>query len=124
MPNILDTPLRIKHGPLRVFADAEEAKAYTDAHPQSNKIWTVAGNVANLHWRIFRRLSERRVQRLRRYLNSARCGGCAFFCGPHGGFAWSFEVPESKPLRSIPGAVTESPKVIASTICRMTGARP
>lgn len=124
MPNIPDTPPRVKYGRLRVFADAEEARAYEAAHPQSSKICVVAGNVPTLRWRIFGRLSERRVQRLRKYLNSARCGGCAFSCGPHGGMAWGFEVPESKHFRSILSIVADPPKVVASTICAITGARP
>ena len=124
MATLTNSPVRVQAGKLRVFANTEEAKAYLAAHPQSNKICIIDGNVPTLRWRIFRRLSERRIQRLRRYLNSARCGGCAFFCGPFGGSAGSYEVPKSDRRDSIPGPLTESPKVIASTICRMAGCRP
>ena len=115
---------QVKNGRLRVFANAEEARDYEAAHPQSSKICIIAGNVPTLRWRIFRRLSERRIQRLRNYLNSARCGGCAFSCGPFGGMAWGYEVPESPRRDSILHLLTDPPKVIASTISRMTGCRP
>ena len=124
IPTLPNSPPRVQYGRLRVFASAEEAVAYEARHPRSSKICIIAGDVPTLRWRIYRRLPERRVEKLREYLNSARCGGCAFFCGAFGGEAWGYEVPENDRRDSILSAVTDPPKVIASTICRMTGARP